>query len=152
MFSIWIIHPERNTAGLYSTFIWDVMESQLRKASSAGILLNNVIRVILHSEFRTKGKMSVENTVKPAGTVMDTLFCAVGSVGSLELPLATAWISQRGINSTGNTPPSAEDTQTEECLHADHIQLGRHRIYFKKNWIGMITNQIPPCFFKTPEP
>lgn len=63
------------------------MESQLRKASSAGILSNNVIRVILHSEFRTKGKMSAENMAEHAGTVMDTLFCAVGSGGSLELPL-----------------------------------------------------------------
>lgn len=34
--------------------------------------------------------MSVENIVKHAGAVMDTLFCAVGSVGSLELPLAQA--------------------------------------------------------------
>lgn len=34
--------------------------------------------------------MSLENIAKHAGTVMDTLFCAVGSVGSLELPLAQA--------------------------------------------------------------
>lgn len=66
------------------------MESRLRKASAAGILSNNVIRVILNSKCRTKGKMSRENIAKHAGTVMDTLFCAVGSVGSLELPLAQA--------------------------------------------------------------
>lgn len=34
--------------------------------------------------------MSVEIIAEHAGTVMDTLFCAVGSVGSLELPLAQA--------------------------------------------------------------
>lgn len=78
------------TAGLYSAFLRDGMEPQLRKASSAGILSNNVIRAILHSECSTKGKMSVENIARHAGAVMDTLFCAVGSVGSLELPLAQA--------------------------------------------------------------
>lgn len=77
------------------------MESQLRKVSSAGILSNSVIGVIFHSECRTKGKTSVENIAKHAGTVMDTLFCAVGSVGSLELPTGTGWISQRDIYSTG---------------------------------------------------
>lgn len=66
------------------------MEPQLRKASSAGILSNNVIRAIPHSECSTKGTMSVENIATHAGAVMDTLFCAVGSVGSLELPLAQA--------------------------------------------------------------
>lgn len=82
----------------------------------------------------------MENIAKHAGTVMDTLFCAVGSVGSLELPTGTGWISQRDIDSTGNTPPSAEDTQTQKSAHKSHIQPVKYR-YLNKNLIAMIPKQ-----------
>lgn len=128
------------------------MESRLRKASSAGILSNNVIRVILHSERRTKGKMSVENIAKHAGTVTDTLFCAVGSVGSLELPLAQAGFYKGTSTAQGTHHHQQRTSKPEECLHTNHIQLVKYRIYLNKNFIVMIKQQNLHLVFKTTEP
>lgn len=121
------------------------MESRLRKASSPGSLSNSVIRVILHSECKTKGKMSVENIAKHAGTVMDTLFCAVGSVGSLELPLAQAGF-HRGTSTERRTHHHPQRTRKQRNVCTQIISSLLNIDIWIRIWLRWSHNKLSPCF------
>lgn len=94
---------------------------------SVGTLSRNVIRVIPHSECKTKGEVSVENGKSCWDCYRHFVLSSRLSVKP-ETPTGTGWISQRDIYML----PAQEAHQhthrhtyshKEKCLHNNHIHL-----------------------------